>query len=162
MTNTILVFAGTAVVLFVLSFWSKRRFGVLGLALAAGSVLAGLWLNDASMLIGALGIIPRGNITNAVTIAIVTVLPAVVLMFHGHAYKDFIPRAVGAILFTVLGLAFLASPIEIATAGGASALEIYRRLENYQGLIISLGLIVAVLDLVFTRNGKSLEKRGKR
>ena len=39
----LVIILGIAVVLFILAFLTKRRFGVLGLGLAAGVVLSQLW-----------------------------------------------------------------------------------------------------------------------
>ena len=41
--NVALVFAVILIALFGLAFLTKRRFGVLGLALAAGAMLSSLW-----------------------------------------------------------------------------------------------------------------------
>ena len=45
--NVVLIFGLLAVVLFGSAFVTRRRFGLLGLALAAGSILSGLWGYDA-------------------------------------------------------------------------------------------------------------------
>ena len=100
--NTILVFGGLAVVLFFASLVSKRRFGILGLALAAGSILSGIWDGTASLLVSFVGVVPNGAWTDAVTKALLVVAPAVLLLFHGVTYKSMVARIFGSLLFAAL------------------------------------------------------------
>ena len=108
--EVILICVAIAVLLFVSAYLTRRRFGLLGLALAAGSILSGIWGYDAGFIASGLGF-PTGSLTTAVTLAIIVLLPAGVLLFHGYTYKTFIGRIVGAALFTLLALAFLIEPL---------------------------------------------------
>lgn len=160
--NVVIVFAVLAVIFFVASFITKRRFGLLGLALAAGAMLSTLWGHDAGLVVGALGIAPDGPLTTAVTLSIITLLPAIILLFHGYSYKGMIGRVVGALLFTLLALAFLVEPLGYALSVEGFGADAYRSLVEYKGAIISFGLVLAVLDLFFTRPAASVEKKFKK
>jgi len=159
--NVIVIFAALALTLFIAAFIAKRRFGLLGLALAAGSILSGIWSYDAGLLVGALGIFPTSPLTTAVTLALIVLLPAVLLLFHGYTYKGAIGRIFGALLFTLLAMAFLVEPLGFAlTLEGAGA-DAYRWLVEYKEVIISVGLVLAVVDLFLTKPARRSEKKGK-
>jgi hypothetical protein len=161
--NVVMVFGGLAVVLFVAAFITRRRFGLLGLALAAGSILSTIWSFDAGLVVGAVGIVPPGQLTTAVTLSLIVLLPAIVLLFHGYTYKSLIGRIVGAILFTLLALAFLVQPLGVALPLDGIGTNIYEQLVKYKEVIISIGMVLAVLDLFFTKPAAPLiDRKSKR
>jgi hypothetical protein len=148
--EVIVVCSIVAVLLFAAAFVTRRRFGLLGLALAAGSILMGIWGSTAELIVGAAGF-KYSPLTNGITLGIVVLLPAIVLLFHGSTYKSTIGRLVGAALFTLLALAFLIDPIgRVLTLQGYGAVA-YLWLVNHKSLIIGGGLIIAVLDLFLTK-----------
>ncbi len=158
----ILVFAGVAVILFTGAFISKRRFGLLGLALTAGAMLSTLWSYDAGLLVSSTGLFPEGVITQAVTQSLVVLLPAILLLFHGYAYKKPIPRVIGSLLFTALALAFLVEPIGYALPLEGDGATVYTVLKEYKDVIISAGVILAIVDLFFTKPAHLAEKSDKK
>ncbi len=161
--NVVMVFAGLAVVLFVAAFITRRRFGLLGLSLAAGSILSTLWGFDAGLVVSTVGIVPSGTLTTAVTLSLIVLLPAVILLFHGYTYKSGIGRVVGAALFTLLALAFLVQPLGGALPLDGMGANIYRQLVQYKEAIISIGLVLAILDLFFTKPASPLlDRKSKR
>ncbi len=153
--NVIVVIAIVAVLLFLGAFFSRRRFGLLGLALTAGATLSTLWSQDAGYLLSATGLIPDGPLTNAVALSLVVLLPAIVLLFHGYTYKSLLGRIVGALLFTILAVAFLVEPLGYALNLTGSAADIYEQLVANKGIIISAGVVIAIIDLFFTKPAKA-------
>jgi hypothetical protein len=161
--NVVVIFALLAVVLFVSAFITRRRFGLLGLALAAGSILSTIWSYDAGLVVGTIGIFPSGPLTTAITLALIVLLPAVVLLFHGYTYKNIVSRIIGALLFTLLALAFLVEPLGFALPLDGIGANIYSELVKYKEVIISIGMIAAVIDLFFTKPAAPLiERKSKR
>lgn len=161
--DIIVFFAGLAVALFVAAFIAKRRFGLLGLALAAGSILSTIWSFDAGLVVSSIGIVPSGPLTTAVTLCIIVLLPAVVLLFHGYTYKNLFARIVGSLLFTVLALAFLIEPLGYALSLQGIGAEAYKWLLANKDIIISVALVLAVVDLFFTKPAAPLiEKKSKK
>ena len=156
------VFIGLALILFFGSFLSKRRFGLLGLALTAGATLSAIWENDASTIVALTGLVPVGPITSAVSLSLVVLLPAMVLLFHGYRYKALFSRIIGSLLFTVLALAFLLVPIGFALPLEGTSAYLYNQAVSYKELVISLGVILAVVDLFFTKPAHVAEKNNKR
>jgi hypothetical protein len=158
----IIVFATIAIILFTGAFISKRRFGLLGLALTAGAMLSTLWSYDAGLVVSSTGIFPEGVITQAVTQSLVVLLPAILLLFHGYSYKHVVGRIVGSLLFTVLALAFLIEPIGYALPLDGLGATIYSVLKQNKDLIISIGVVFAVIDLFFTKPAHLAEKSSKK
>lgn len=158
----VIVLAGLAILLFVGAFISKRRFGLLGLALTAGATLSTIWSYDAGLVVSSTGLFPEGVITQAVTQSLVVLLPAILLLFHGYSYKNIISRCVGSLLFTVLALAFLVDPISFALPLEGTGAQVYETVRNYRDVIISAGVILAVVDLFFTKPAHLAEKASKK
>ncbi|MEI6228803.1 MAG: hypothetical protein WCP11_02155 [Candidatus Saccharibacteria bacterium] len=156
--EVILICIAMATALFVAAFLTKRRFGLLGLALAAGSILSSVWGDDLGMVASGLGI-PQGPMTSAIVLAAIIMLPPFVLLFHGYTYKNHLARIAGAIMFTILALAFLIEPLgHILVLTGTGA-DVYNWLVDNRTLIIGAGLILAVFDLFLTKPVHKLEKK---
>ncbi len=158
----ILVFAALALVLFAGAFISKRRFGLLGLALTAGATLSTIWSYDAGLVVSSTGLVPEGVITQAVTQSLVVLLPAILLLFHGYTYKNVVGRIIGSVLFAVLALAFLVEPIGYALPLEGIGADVYGFLNNYKEVIISIGVILAIADLFFTKPAAVAERSRRR
>ena len=144
--------------LFLLSFFAKRRFGLLGLALAAGSLLSGIWAFDAGLIASLLGF-PSNRIVAAIVTSIIILLPAVVLLFHGYTYKTMIGRLIGAALFTALAMSLLITPLSTVFMPKGAELTIYNKLYAAKDMIIGVGLIIAVVDIALTRPADNSKKR---
>ena len=149
--NVAIVFGVTIVLLFLLAYFTKRRFGVLGLALAAGAMLSALWAKTLTPIIAEAGlIVERPPLLTVVTVALV-LLPALVLLFSGPSYKDKLSRFVGALLFAVLALALLIEPLGSALVLSGQEREIYTLFEANRVYIVTIGLIAALFDILATR-----------
>jgi hypothetical protein len=159
---TILILAGLALVLFAGAFVSKRRFGLLGLALTAGATISTIWEYDAGLLLSSTGLVPNGPVTQAVTLSLLVLLPALLLLFHGYRYKNMFSRIVGSLLFTILALAFLVEPIGYVLPLEGVGADVYNQIKNYKDIIISGGVVLAVVDLFFTKPAKHTEKDAKK
>lgn len=145
------IYIGILIGLFALAFLSKRRFGLLGLALTAGSTLNALWGYDAELLVSALGVIPNSAITQAVVSFGIVLLPAVLLLFHGYSYKHIPGRIMGSLLFAVLALAFLLDPLGHALPLTGQSADVYALVKQYKDSIIGVGIVFAVFDMFFTK-----------
>jgi len=149
-----------AVVLFFAAFVTKRRFGLLGLALSAGSLLSGIWGYDIGLAASGFGV-PLTPITTAITMSIIVLLPPAILLFHGYSYKNQIARIAGAVMFTLLALAFLIEPLGRVLMPTGFGSDVYNWLVTYRTLIIGAGLIFAVIDLFLTKPAHFSDKKSK-
>lgn len=158
----ILVLGGVGIILFAGAFISRRRFGLLGLALTAGATVSTIWDYTAGLMVSGTGLVPEGPITQAVTLSLIVLLPAILLLFHGYAYKNSIGRLFGSFCFTILALAFLVEPIGYALPLEGVGATVYNQFVEYKDLIISGGVILAVVDIFFTKPAAAVEKAGKK
>lgn len=159
---TVGILLAVAAVLFAGAFISKRRFGLLGLALTAGATISVIWADTAGLMVASTGFIPHGPVTEAVTLSLIVLLPAILLLFHGYRYKNVVARVLGSFFFAVLALAFLIEPLgHILVLEGTGA-EVYRQIVNYKEVIISVGVILAVADIFFTKPVHVAEKEARK
>lgn len=159
---TIILLGAIFAILFAGAFISKRRFGLLGLALTAGATISTIWEYDAGLLISSTGLVPNGPVTQAVTLSLIVLLPAILVLFHGYTYKNIFSRMIGSLLFAGLALAFLVEPIGYILPLEGLGADVYNQVKNYKDVIISAGVILAVADLFFTKPAKAPEKEGKK
>lgn len=146
----IVVYATIITALFVASLFAKRRFGLLGLALAAGSLLSSIWGYEAGLVAGFFGF-RAGPLTDAVATSLLVLLPAGVLLLHGYTYKSLLGRIIGAALFTLLAMAFLVEPLSHVLIAQGQAAGMYSWLLAHRTSIIGVGLVAAVADLFLTK-----------
>jgi hypothetical protein len=157
----ILVIAMLVVIaaLFAVAFFSKRRFGILGLGLSAGAIISPIWGENAGYIISATGLVPEGPLVNVIAYSVLILVPALLFMFHGYVYKGIIGRIVGALLFTILAAAFLAGPVGDALTLTGPIASSYAWLVSNHEIIISVGVVLAIVDLLLSKSAHKSEKR---
>jgi hypothetical protein len=137
--------------LFLLSFLTKRRFGVLGLALAAGSLLGIHWTGTLTPFIEQQGVTlavpPLSTVVNSVLI----LGPPLILLAGGPTYNKMFWRVAGSVGFAALAVTFLLDSIGGALQLDGTGLAVYKVWREYDSLIIVIGLVAALLDVFFTR-----------
>lgn len=159
--DIILICLAVAALLFGAAYITKRRFGLLGLALASGSILSGIWGYDAGLISSSLGF-PSSAVNSAIILSLIILLPSGVLLFHGNTYKTLVGRVIGASFFTILALAFLIEPLGRVLTLQGFGLDVFSWLVGNRTVIIGIGLIVAVVDLFLTRPAHLSDRRHER
>lgn len=155
-----LIYLALLIGLFVAAFVMKRRFGLLGLALAAGYMLSSIWGYDAGLVAGVFSV-QFTPLSSAIVSCIVILLPAVLLLFHGNTYKTIVGRVIGAALFAVLAMAFLIEPLShVIVVQGFGSNVFYWLLAN-KNTLIGIGLVAAIIDLFLTKPAHSSDKHHK-
>lgn len=140
--------------LFATAFFTKRRFGVLGLALAAGAMLSTLWVGDLTPIIANAGIILVKPPLESVVSAALILLPAILLLFSGPTYKTMLQRVIGAALFAMLAIALLLEPLGSALVIDKVGKPVYDFFVQQRVLIVTAALILAIGDLLITKTPK--------
>lgn len=161
--DVVIIIAAAALVLFALAYATKRRFGVLGLALAAGYVLSRLWEQDIPTLVSSTGI--EFEAVSPVTIAtlLVILLPSIVLLFGGPTYKTKRGRLIGSVLYAVLAIVFSLGALEYSLVLMGQGREVFEFLLANQQYILTLALAGAVIDIMHARSSSaSAEKHDKK
>jgi hypothetical protein len=147
------------VALFVGAFFSRRRFGILGLGLAAGAIISPIWGDTASYLVSSTGLVSEGPPVNIIAYSSLILLPAVLFMFHGYTYGHIVWRIAGSLLFTTLAVAFLIGPIGDAVTLTGPVGSVYGWLEANSELLITIGVALAVADILISRPAHKSEKK---
>jgi hypothetical protein len=73
-----------------------------------------------------------------------------------------IARSVGSLFFAILALAFLVEPIGHVLVLEGTGAEVYRQIVYYQDVIISVGVVLAVVDIFLTKPVHAAEKAAKK
>lgn len=149
----IIIFAVLFVTLFLVAYLSKRRFGILGLALCAGSLLSNSWANSLTPYLEKQGVHLIAPPLLAVVSGALLLAPAFILMLRSPSYHVSIQRFVGSLLFTVLAFVFLLDSIKLALPHLMGIARFVSSQATYfSSLIIAVSIVLALLDIVLTKN----------
>ncbi len=138
--------------LFGLAFITKRRFGVLGLSLAAGFVLSSNWAGTLTPFLEQQGVSIVAPPLATIVAAGLIVAPPLFLLFGGPTYSSGLQRMFGSLTFALLAMTFLLTPLGAALNFDGPGLQAFEVLVKYQSLVIVAGLVGAVVDILLTRN----------
>ncbi len=156
-----IIFLSVVAVVFLGAFLSGRRFGVLAVGLAAGSVLSELWAGELAKLISGAGLnlpfLPMGVWTTAILL----LLPLVALLTSGPRYHSKARAAVSALGIGVLTAAFLVVPLGQFMALQGDALTVYGWLKSSWVYVVTAGLVLAIIDLLMIHAGGHAVKSKK-
>jgi len=146
--------------LFAGAFLTKRRFGLLGLGLAAGAVISPIWSDNAGFVLSSTGLVNEGPLVGVIAQSVLILLPPILMMFHrGYAYKHMFGRIIGALLFTLLAVGFVVGPIGAAFTLTGPVAGVYNWLVANHALIISVGVAIALADLLIAKPAHKSEKK---
>ncbi|MES2876702.1 MAG: hypothetical protein V4678_04510 [Patescibacteria group bacterium] len=153
--NVAIVFFIVLLSLFGLAYFTKRRFGVLGLALAAGSMLSELWAVELTPLVRDAGLVVQNPPLITVVSVVLVLLPVAFLLFSGPSYRGSAQRVIGAFLFAALAFALLIEPLGSALVLQGEGRIVYDFFVENQVYIVTIGLVIAVFDLLGAHSAKA-------
>lgn len=157
--NVIVVISVFVAVLFAAVYFTKRRFGALGLALAAGATLSSLWAAPLTPYIQQAGLQVVAPPMQSIVSAALILLPAFLLLFSGPIYSKKIQRGIGATVFALLAVAFLLEPLGGALVLQGESQAVYATLVQNQNWIITGGLLFALFDLLTIKTPKPSKEK---
>lgn len=134
--------------LFATAYFTRRRFGVLGLALCAGFLLSMMWTDDVTPLVKQAGIVLLTPPLSSVVAATLILLPAVFLLFSGPTNRHKWHRIFGAAAFALMATSFLLTPLGNGMNLDDNTQQIYTTLINNRNLIITAGIAYSLFDLI--------------
>lgn len=152
------IFVVLFVGLFVAAFISKRRFGLLALGLAAGSLLAGVWSANIAMILEGAGVSLVEPPLESLVVVCLTVFPALLLMLGGNTYGSKPQRMFGSILFAALAVALLVESVGSGLVIEGDGQVIYDNLRSYASYIVAGGLVFAIIEIMFTKSKSKGER----
>jgi len=153
----VVIFVIIIALLFATAFFTKRRFGVLGLALTAGAMLSTLWVGDLTPIIAKAGIIIVKPPLESIVAATLTLAPALLLLTSGPTYKASHHRIAGAAAFAVLATMLLLEPLGSALVIEGVGKQVYDFVTDWRVVIITACLVYAVVDLLMTKTPRHKE-----
>ncbi|NLA43095.1 hypothetical protein GX865_02995 [Candidatus Saccharibacteria bacterium] len=150
--NVIVILVIYAVLLFLLAFFSKRRFGVLGLALAAGYVLQRLWESEFPAWAANLSFLGDWVISPLTVVSLLVLLtPSLLLIFGGPVYKGLLGRILGSLLYSLLAVLFGIGALSGLMDLSGSSRQFFDVVMLNRDYILTGALIVAVIDVMHSR-----------
>lgn len=160
MGMALVIILGIAVVLFLLAFMTKRRFGVLGLGLAAGVVLSQLWAVTVAAVLESQKVPVDPLSYSTVGQVAIILIPSLLLLIGGPKYHDKKGALVGSLLYALFATLFIIAPItrDFAVAGDTS--PIFDFIAQWQNVLIALGVVLAIIDMMLA-HGPKFPRHGK-
>lgn len=144
--------------LFATAYFTKRRFGVLGLALCAGSLLSVMWTAEAAEMIRDTGLqLVTPPLETVVAVSLV-LLPALLLLFSGPSYSKLWQRVVGAGAFALLATALLLVPLGDKLILDDTTQEYYETLVDNRDVVITAAVAYALFDILTLKTPKKKDK----
>ncbi len=150
----VIIFILLIIVLFGVVFFTKRRYGVLGLALAAGSLLSMMWTKELTPIVAEAGFVLVRPPLESVVAGILTLLPPVLLLASGPAYHSVRQRVIGATLFALLATTLLLEPLGSALVIEGIGEQVFTFLSTNRTAVITVCLGIAIIDLLFAKPPK--------
>ena len=160
---TLVILLILAAALFGLAFLTKRRYGVLGLGLAGGLVLSQEVSKEVAAFLQSVDVpVEPLPFTAAASIALI-LAPPLILLFAGPKYTDQRYAVAGSALFAVFGTVLLLAPIvtSMPFTDRTAIQPLLSTVAANSPLIISAGVIMAVVDMMHAHGKSSLGKKGK-
>jgi hypothetical protein len=151
----LIIIIATFLVLFLMAFFTRRRFGLLGLGLAAGVLLNQL---ISPMLVGpveGLHINFAPLTASGVLTIVMTILPSFLLLLTGPKQHGKIRRLITSLVYAVIATALIIIPITTAwPVADPMARNVLTLFTDIQLPILAFGIILALVDVLFTRREK--------
>lgn len=153
--NIVIILLIVVGLLFATTYFTRRRFGVLGLALCAGFLLSTMWTDQVTPFI-------RDNVgvelltppLSSVVAATLVLLPAILLLFSGPAYHKKWQRLLGSVAFALLAASFILTPLGNSINFDDTSKKVYDILSENRNLIITVAIGYALYDLMTFKSPK--------
>ena len=156
------LFGGIILVIFISVFLSSRRFGVLALSLAAGSVLSGLWAGWLADMLTRYGITFDWLPVNAFAIGLLLMLPLVLMLFKGPKHPTTSGKIISAVAIGLLTAAFLVQPLGRHMVLEGDALAVYQWIAEYWQYVVTVGLSLGVVDVLLMSTKRPDKDKSKK
>ena len=144
----------------LLAYLSKRRFGVLGLALCAGLVLSQQITRDTSNFLRATDVPVEPLAYQSAASIILSLLPSLVLLIAGPQYLSKRSRIIGAVGYGLFGSLLLIGPLVSGLPSLDPALQpTLTAIAMNTSWLLATGIIVAVFDMFSASSPKKFSKK---
>ena len=135
--------------LFLIAFFSRRSMGYPALGLTAGSIIATLWTDSLTPVVAQTGIIVIQPPLTSIVAVCLTLLPALVIMTRAPKVSSHHHGIVGSLVFAVLAVMLTYAAFSNAVVLDAGSEEIVKQIFEYQAVITTVAIVLAILEIVF-------------
>ncbi|MCA9338449.1 hypothetical protein KC949_02725 [Candidatus Saccharibacteria bacterium] len=149
--NLVIILGIVVAILFVVTYFTRRRFGVLGLALCAGYLLETMWTSQVTPWLEGAGVELISPPLASVVSAVLVLLPAVLLFLSGPASHGKVLRVLNAAVFALLATSFLIDSFGSNLVLDSTGEQIYRFLTDNKSFIITGAIVYALYDILTMR-----------
>lgn len=133
--------------LLFLAYVSKRRFGLLGLALIAGVIVSSNWATYVTSMLQVQGVSLSFPPLSIVVAGSLIVFPALLLLLVGPIYHKRWQRLASSTLFALFAISFIASMIYHEAPALASE-DVFVLIAGAQPFILAITVILALGDII--------------
>ncbi len=150
--------------LFIIAYLFRRRFGVAGVTLAAGAVLAKLWTDSLTPLVAGAGVIIIRPPLESIVAIVLTLLPAILVMSRSPRAHAHHRRVIGSALFALLAVMLTYGAFVNAVVLDESSKQYITQLISYEKIIITVCLVLAIVDILLSHkvnHGRGENTKGK-
>jgi hypothetical protein len=157
---TLVIIIIILVSLTLLAYSSKRRFGVLGLALCAGLVLSQQLARDTSNVLEANAVPVQPLAYSSAASVLLILLPAFILLIAGPKYQGKRAQLLGSVGFGVFATILLLGPLtaDLPTLDTTIKPTLDMIAAN-KAWLLSIGVTIAVADMFIANRGKVFGKK---
>jgi hypothetical protein len=155
----VIVLVAIVLGLFLGAFLTGRRFGPLGLGLGAGAILSPLWAKSVTNVVAS--DIKTSLPLDAMIAALLILLPAIFILLHGPKIHGTVVKIIHSVGFTLLSIALAITPLQPFIIVGGSGKIVYDIAIQYRPLIITVGLLLALIDLTSIKSARHSTSSGK-
>lgn len=140
--------------LFVLAFFTKRRYGLLAFALCAGVVLAESLDQDAAYLLEAAGVAVPYFDARALAYTVLTLIPPFALLIGGIKYHDSRLAVLSGIGFAALGVLLLLDVLSTHLPLDDTSQNVLKIILKYKAVAVTALLLAGLFDVLSLKNPK--------
>lgn len=148
-------------ILVIVAWLSRRSLGVPTLTLAAGALLASIWTDSLTPIVAQSGlVIVQPPLTSIVSVAL-TLLPALLVMLRAPKHSKHWHSIVGSIVFALLGVVLTYGAFSNAVVLDEASKNYVLQFVNYQNIIITACVGLAVLEVLFYKKPQEHSSKHK-
>ncbi|MFZ1600547.1 MAG: hypothetical protein WAT31_04150, partial [Candidatus Saccharimonas aalborgensis] len=136
--------------IFMTAYLFRRRFGVAGVTLAAGAVLAKLWTDSLTPLVASAGVIIIRPPLESIVAIVLTLLPAILVMSRSPRAHAHHRQVIGSALFALLAVMLTYGAFANAVVLDESSKQYITQLISYEKIIITVCLVLAIVDILLS------------
>ena len=152
---TLVIIAIIFIALFALAFVTKRRFGILGLGLAAGALLASELTRDVAAIFEDYSVPVEPLSTLAAAKIALIILPPLFLLASGPSYTKRLEAFFGALGFALMATLLIIGPVTTSLPiEDATTAQFFDTVASHQSLMLAVMVGLSLGDVMLTHTLK--------